>query len=266
MNYDISYFSLLLFFIPGLLFTKVDLFYGADRRASYLNQFYNVIISGSISYGFVGFVYWITPLEFSIPFDVLLGFPSYTSEMSKNYFWFEFAVNESNYHWFPIIEPATREVVRLYDCIDEVFWAIVVSYIFGLIWLKAVRKKTLMNLLQKFKFTDQFSGYDVWTEYVNTGDIYDIHSKIKLRKLRKIRIWNDDEKRVYCGKTSTLAMSDYDDIREIILVDVKIYRFDKNLNLHGPLMKQSLIYLSFSKNNNVWIEFRGYKGESNKDK
>ena len=252
MDYDISYYSLLFFFLPGLLLSKLDLFYGADRRANFLNQFYNVLIAGTVSYGIVGLGYWVFDVEFSIPFEILLGFPEGTGDATKNFY--GVAVNADNpmYPWITGEEQVSRKVVTLFDCIDEVAWAVGVSYIVGAIWLKAAKHKILGRSLQWLKVTDRFSEYDVWTEYLNTGYLDKTVRKTDLSKLADVRIWNDKRKLVYFGKL--LILSDYDIIREVILVNVEIFRYDENLKVYGPPRIQSFIYLSFSKDD-VWMEF-----------
>ena len=99
MEYNISYLTILLFFIPGLVLSKLDLFYGADRRASYLNQFYNVLIAGAVTYGLVGLGYWVFDVEFSIPFEVLLGFPEGAVETTREYMGLALSTDNPLYHW-----------------------------------------------------------------------------------------------------------------------------------------------------------------------
>ena len=252
MDYNISYLTILLFFIPGLILSKLDLFYGADRRANYLNQFYNVLIAGAVTYGFVGLGYWHFEKDFSIPFEVLLGFPEAAVETTREYMGFALSADNPLYHWIDGKEVVSVKVVTLVDCIDEVAWAVGISYVLSIVWLKGVKHKILARSLRWLNVTDRFSEYDLWTEYINVKFLQKVISNEDLNKLPNVRIWKYDKKFVYNGKI--LALSDFDSIREVVLLNVEIFRFDENLKIHGPPRKQSFVYLSFSKDD-VWMEF-----------
>ena len=252
MDYDISYLTILLFFIPGLILSKLDLFYGADRRANYLNQFYNVLIAGVVTYGIVGFGYWYFEYDFSIPFEILLGFPEAAVETTREYLGTAISADNPLYHWTVGKEEVSIKVVTLADCLDEIAWAFGVSCVLSMVWLKAVKEKILARSLQWMKVTDRFSEYDLWNEYLNEEFLAKVISNEDLNKFPDVRIWNYSKKLLYSGKI--LALSDYDTIREVILLNVEVFRFDENLKIYGPPRIQSFVYLSFSKDD-IWMEF-----------
>ena len=252
MDYDISYLTILLFFIPGLILSKLDLFYGSDQRANYLNQFYNVLIAGAVTYGIVGLGYWHFERDFSIPFEVLLGFPEGAVDTTREYFGKAINVDNPLFHWTLGKEVVSVKVVTLVDCIDEIAWVVVVSYVVAIVWLKAVKHQIVMRHLHWLRVTDKSSEYTVWSDVFKFGSSRKIFSVEELGKLNYVRVWNQKRKLLYCGWV--LNFSGHDDFCELSLIEVEVYRIDEELNIYGPPIEQSYIYLSFSYDD-VWIEF-----------
>ena len=252
MDYDISYLTILLFFIPGLILSKLDLFYGADRRANYLNQFYNVLIAGAVTYGIVGLGYWVLKVDFSIPFEVLLGFPEGAVETTREYMGKAISADNPLYHWTVGKEEVSIKVVTLADCLDEIAWAFGISYVVAMVWLKGVKHKVVMRHLHLLRVTDKSGEYDVWTDVFTSSNGSKEYTVEELKKLRYVRVWNYKRKLLYCGWV--LRFSEYDNFRELSLIEVKVYRFNEEFDIFGPILNQSHIYLAFA-NDDVWIEF-----------
>ena len=211
-----------------------------------------MLIAGVVTYGFVGVVYWYFEKDFSIPFEVLLGFPEAAVETTRIYMGIAISADNPLYHWIWGEEQTSVKVVTIIDCLDEIAWAAGVSCGLTLIWLKVVKEKLIAQSLHLLRVTDQIGEYDIWSKVFRSKFTSKKYTVEEIVKLKYVHVWNRKTKLLYCGWV--LSFSEYDNFRELSLIEVKIYRFDEELEIYGPTAKQSFVYLSFA-NDDVWIEF-----------
>lgn len=192
--------QLVLLFIPGLFWAMLD---AAHRPESQSGQFIytlRVFVFGVISYAVVGCMYRVL----DEPFDV----------MAFSHNGWEFS-----------------------DAIDEIFWAVLTSLLFAIIWIAGRTHKIITRALNKIGVTNHIADQDIW-EFIFNSDTPKI-------KYAHVRDYENDL--IYAGYIQ--AYSERMDLRELAMYEVEVYTGDAEMLYEAP-------YLYISRPiNGVTLEF-----------
>ena len=192
---NLSFYTIIILYLPGLIAARLDMYYGSDRNPSVQNQLTNVIIFGSAAHIFAALLYFLVNKIFALPSLMFLGFsPQYDV-------WF-----------FSIAEWKNSREIILNNCIDEIAISTLVSILNVAAWLKIVEKQIVQVTLHKLKLTRHMSEKDLWTQ---------IHSqKIEENEFVNLRDIKNDV--LYSGWVE--MYSEYDNFRELMLYDVTMFK------------------------------------------
>ena len=93
--------------------------------------------------------------------------------------------------------------------IDELIFAILLSFPLSLLLSKAIQEKWLLSLAKKMSVTNKFGDDDLWTFFLNSKDVYWIF------------IRDQDNQLIYFGAVS--YFSGPEKRRELVLSDVTVF-------------------------------------------
>ncbi|MGW5841122.1 hypothetical protein ACWFZ6_24340 [Methylorubrum extorquens] len=125
MKLDAFIFQIIVLFLPGVVWAKLDSSWARRKRPSDVEFFVLSFLYGMTSYIITYFIYWLVGANFEL---INVDKPSVFNE----------------------------------NTLKEVFIATIVSFIGGVVWLYASNYKWMARLLQNIGATKRFGDEDVW--------------------------------------------------------------------------------------------------------
>jgi hypothetical protein len=165
---DIFFFQLVLVFVPGLIWERIDSKYGKDRATQQWDILRRAFIFGLASYLVTFCLYWLVSLRFpQVSFQV-------------------FAIKKDA----EFLDAGSFKLIVI---------ATGVSLVCSVLWLYAMNRKLFTRLLQKIGATRRYGDEDVWDFMFNSGrpEVEYVHVRDFEKKLVYcgwVEAWSESEK------------------------------------------------------------------------
>ena len=191
-------FAYIALLIPGLIPGVIDALYGSGRRNRVVNSIFVALIITTLSYLTLIAIYDLYDMEFPIPL---------------------FEIKQQGF----VISLVLPETINLLESWREIAWVALIAIMYLTFWLPIVRKRWIMKGLRQLRLTNHFGEKDVWTFQFTFG----------IKNKSFIHAIDNKNKRYYTGWVR--EYSEYDDFRELLLLEVEIHDFDFNFIAKAPL-------------------------------